>query len=400
MHVNSENARYGSLDLHLDSRDVKHFDALNVGSDGTFKTEPLPPGRYKVIVEGYANHNLAVSGIIVPSWEGTADVIVTESTAPAAIELTLREFDREAWFKDHQVAEANARRNAAIPLDQSVQLADVVRQFNAKNKELEQGLDQPALTEDEVITVLKQDEWKPENTPLNEKEIAAFKAVAQSQRMPKGSSLQVITKGRTDTFSYRKLWEVKLMLPAIGHDGFVGLTIRDTKIAQETIDPQQVAWGKPDAPGLSLGVYLSPKKEKYALGERVKLRLFVRNEGKQTVDNLTFYNISWPEPKDFTVTDQAGAAVAVRIVHDEQWGLQWVAGATAGRLASGDTHALNVPFELAIGGDAPSKLVGRVIDARPGQKLSLRVRERKKGEPEPESGSIKLSVADGPMPNE
>ncbi len=407
VHVNSENARYGSLDLHLDSRDVKHFDALNVGSDGTFKTEPLPPGRYKVIVEGYANHNLAVSGIIVPSWEGTADVIVTESTAPAAIELTLREFDREAWFKDHQVAEANARRNAAIPLDQSVQLADVVRQFNAKNKELEQGLDQPALTEDEVITVLTQDEWKPENTPLNEKEIAAFKAVAQSQRLPKGSSLQVITKGRTDTFSYRKLWEVKLMLPAIGHDGFVGLTIRDTEVVNEQIDPRQVAWGEPDALGLSLGIYLSPKKEKYAIGERVKLRMFVRNEGKQAVDNLTFYNISWPEPKDFTVTDQTGAAVAVRSVHNEQWGLQWVAGARAGQLAPGDTHAFNVPFELAIGGDAPSKLVGRVIDARCGQKLSLRVREhngndrdRKEGEPEPESGSIELSVADGPMPNE
>ncbi len=330
-------------------------------------------------------------------WQKTVRIPEGENRI---IEVPLQEVDREAGLKDQKTAE-NAKSNAAIPLDQSVLLADVVREFNAENKELEQGIDQPALTEDEVITVLKQDKWKPEDTPLNEKEIAAFKAVAKSQRLPKGSSLQVITKGRTDTFSYRKLWQVRLMLPAIGHDGFVGLTIRDTEIAQETIDPQQVAWGKPDAQGLSLGVYLSPKKEKYAIGERVKLRLFVRNEGNQTVDNLTFYNISWPEPKDFTVTDQTGAVVAVSIVRDEQWGLQWVAGATAGRLAPGDTHAFNVPFELAIGGDTPSKLVGRVIDARPGQKLSLRVREhngndrdRKKGEPEPESGSIVFSVVE------
>ncbi len=334
-------------------------------------------------------------------WQKTVRIPEGENQI---MEVPLEKIDPEAGSKD-QTAAANASHNAAIPLD--LTLADVVRDFNTKNKELEQGLDQPALTEAEVITVLKQDEWKPEDTPLNEKEIAVLRAVAQSQRLPKGSSLQVITKGRTDTFSYRKLWQVRLMLPAIGHDGFVGLTIRDTEIAQETIDPRQVAWGKPDAHGLSLGVYLSPKKEKYALGERVKLRMFVRNEGKQAVDNLTFYNISWPEPKDFTVTDQKGAAVAVHSVHDEQWGLQWVAGATAGRLAPGDSHAFNVPFELAIGGDEPSKLVGRVIDARPGQKLSLRVREhngndrdRKEGEPEPESGSIELSVADGPMPNE
>ena len=330
-------------------------------------------------------------------WQKTVRIPEEENQI---IKVPLEEFDREAGSKDQKTA-TNVSHNSAIPSDQSVQLADVVREFNAKNKELEQGLDQPTLTEDEVITVLKQDEWKPEITPLNEKEIAAFKAVAKSQRLPKDSSLQVLTEGRTDTFSYRKLWQVKLMLPAIGHDGFVGLTIRDTEVVKETIDPQQVAWGKPDPLGLSLGVYLSPKKEKYAIGERVELRLFVRNDGKQVVDNLTFYNISWPEPKDFTVADQTGAAVPVSIVHDDQWGLQWVAGATAGRLAPGDAHAFHVPFELAIGGDAPSKLVGRVIDARPGQKLSLRVREhngtdrdRKAGEPEPESGSIELSVAE------
>jgi beta-lactamase regulating signal transducer with metallopeptidase domain len=314
------------------------------------------------------------------------------------IEVPLQETVREAGRK-RQTAATNASHNAATPLDQS--LADIVREFNAKNKELEQGLNQPALTEDEVITVLKQDEWKPEDTPLNEKEIAVFKAVAGLRRLPKGSSLQVITERRTETFSYRKLWQVRLMLPAIGHDGFVGLTIRDTEIVEEKIDPQQVAWGKPDARGLSLGVYLSPKKEKYAIGERVKLRLFVRNEGKQAVDNLTFYNVSWPNPKDFTVTDQTGAVVAVGNVHDEQWGLQWVAGATAGRLATGDAHTFNVPFELAIGGEAPSKLVGRIIEARPGQTLSLRVREhngndnnRKEGEPKPETGSIVVSVVE------
>ena len=101
VHVCSENARSSGS---LNHRDVQHFDALNADADGQFKTEPLPPGRYKIIVEGYANSNLLGTGIIVPGWEGSALVTVTESNEPAAIEVTLREFDRDAWLKDQTIA--------------------------------------------------------------------------------------------------------------------------------------------------------------------------------------------------------------------------------------------------------------------------------------------------------
>ncbi|MFN0130745.1 MAG: M56 family metallopeptidase [Verrucomicrobiales bacterium] len=89
----------------LTHRDVVLFDALNANEDGTFKTEPLPPGQYKIVVEGYANHSLAVSGIIAPSWEGTADVTVTEGSAPPDIEVTLGKLDQDAWLKDAIEAE-------------------------------------------------------------------------------------------------------------------------------------------------------------------------------------------------------------------------------------------------------------------------------------------------------
>ena len=189
------------------------------------------------------------------------------------------------------------------------------------------------------------------------------------------------------------------MLPAIGHDGLVGLTIRDTKIANEKIDPKQVAWGKPDAEGLALGAYLSPRKAQYALGERVRLRLFVRNDGQQPVKGLTFYRTSHPMPDDFTVTDDKGAKVGVRIGH-EDWDHPWVSGATGGGLAPGEAHAFFVPYEILIGGDgSQNELIGRVIDARLGQKLQLKVRahngnDRERKEGEPESGSISFAVAD------
>lgn len=287
-----------------------------------------------------------------------------------------------------------------------LQLADVVRDFNAENKQLGRGVGQAELTVDEIIAVIKQDKWARGNPwSLNEKEIAAFKSVAESKRLPKGSRLDVHTENRGETFLFTQLWQVHLMLPAMGHDGLVGLTIRDTRIVDEKIDPTQVAWGKPDADGLVLGAYFSPRKANYALGERVRLRLFVRNNGSRTVDGLTFYNLTTPAVDDFNVTDETGAKVAVRLGHDD-WSLHLPAGATTGVLAPGGVHAFNIPFELAIGGkELQNRLIGRVISARPGQKLQLKVRAHNgsdrpqaKNEPRPESGTISFTVTDAALP--
>ncbi len=114
-----------------------------------------------------------------------------------------------------------------------------------------------------------------------------------------------------------------------------------------------------------------------------------------------------PKPKDFAVNDHTVAAVNMRSAFVEPWGEQWIAGATAGQLGSGNAHGFHVPFELAIGSDEPGTFAGRIIDALPAQKLPLEVREHngndrdlKEGEPEPESCSIVNSIAEGPMTGE
>lgn len=123
VHVCSENATSSGSFSH---RDVMHFDALNTDVDGKFTTEPLPPGRYKVLVEGYANHSLSLSGEIVPRWEGSAQVTVTESNVPAASEVTLREFDREAWLKDESHS-ANSQQH--LTESQTVQAIPPLLEF-------------------------------------------------------------------------------------------------------------------------------------------------------------------------------------------------------------------------------------------------------------------------------
>jgi WD40 repeat protein/beta-lactamase regulating signal transducer with metallopeptidase domain len=315
---------------------------------------------------------------------------------------------REIEFEIVESEKFGVQRNTDTPQAEVIEpttllLADLVRKFNQENKQLGQGLDQPALTESEVIEFIKRSDKERDAESLNYQEFAAFKAVAESKKSPKDSYLQVYTDQPRDVFFVDHLWQIRLMLPAIGHDGFVGLTIRDTKVSEEKIDPQQVAWGLADKSGLSLGAYLSPKKEKYQIGERVHLRLFVRNDGEQPV-KTAWANTSHPMPDDFTVIDEKGMPVAVRQGRDGNWEVPWVSGYMSGHLDPGEVHRLFVPYEISIGGDGSNKLVGRVIEAKPGQTLELRVREsngnereRAKGEPEPESGKITITIAEAPV---
>lgn len=280
--------------------------------------------------------------------------------------------------------------------DENVSLADLVRDFNAENRKLQRGLDQPPLTEDEVVAAIQRSQWKPGERNRSEREFAVFKSVAQTRQLPKEAYFAVWTSEEPSTFVVHHLWSIQLFLPSLDGDGFDGFSIRHTKLQEEQIDPKSVAWGKPDADGLSLGMYLAPKKDKYQVGERVRLRLFVRNGGTKTVP-VTFANTSHPTP---AVTDQLGAKVAVRM--GDHWSEKWISGFIGGlELGPGDTHAFRVPFELGIGGAGTNKLIGRVIDARPGQTLQLKVREangnnrtRVDDEPEPESGIVTFAVAE------
>ncbi len=288
-----------------------------------------------------------------------------------------------------------------VERDQRFSLSHATQEFNQENNRLGIGLDQPPLTEDEVVAAIKQSKWEIKSNRLNEKEIAAFKTVTETRLLPEGSYFQAWTNDQHETLLVKNYWLVELYVPAMGHDGFVGFVIRHTKLADEKIDPKFIAWGRPDADGLSLGICLTPRKTQYQVGERVRLRLFVRNDSQKFVET-TWANTTHPMPDDFSVTDEAGAKVAVHIAHD-QWRHPWLSGYIEGGIAAGDIHAFNVPYEISIGGGKSAeanKLIGRIIEARAGQTLNLKVRsaigsERTPGANElaPESGSVAFQVA-------
>jgi WD40 repeat protein len=322
-----------------------------------------------------------------PKKDDWQQVLVTGDTP-----VTLR-----ARTEDDDRRDAAPEKKAAG--DQGLSLSDAVRDFNAQNKQHERGQDQPSLTEAEVVTAIERSDWKRDAPDVSEREFLAFKAIAKTRRLPKGATLEVLTGLKPDAFTLIELWSIRIDMPALERPGTNGFTIRHTTVREERIDPGSIAWGKPDGDGLSIGLLLWPKRDKYVLGERTRLRLYVRNEGRKQVE-VTFPNTTFPEADDFIITDQAGAIIAVHN-GDEAWSIPWVSGYMASRLEPGGAHELRVPFELQIGGDAVSTTVGRIIAARPGQTLQLRVRTtngsertRDKDEPLPESGVVTFTVTE------
>ncbi len=72
------------------------FDGLALEGNGSFMTERIPPGKYKVIVKAYRQETpeeKSRSGIRLPKWIATADVEVPESGEPPKARLTMRPYD-------------------------------------------------------------------------------------------------------------------------------------------------------------------------------------------------------------------------------------------------------------------------------------------------------------------
>ena len=79
----------------LDEWKLRTFDGLALEGNGPFKTERIPPGKYKVVVEAYkqeTREEMSHTGIRLPKWIGTAGVNVPESGEPPKVRLMMRPF--------------------------------------------------------------------------------------------------------------------------------------------------------------------------------------------------------------------------------------------------------------------------------------------------------------------
>jgi hypothetical protein len=80
----------------LDDWKLPTFDGLALEGNGPFKTERIPPGKYKVVVEAYKQETpkeMSRSGWRLPKWTGTADIDVPKSGEPPKARLIMRLYD-------------------------------------------------------------------------------------------------------------------------------------------------------------------------------------------------------------------------------------------------------------------------------------------------------------------
>ena len=78
----------------FNGRDVTTFDARNCDSDGSFRTEPLAPGEYIVVVQGFEplpRQAQDRTGDILPRFVGTAKLTIPAAAEPQPVEVTLHD---------------------------------------------------------------------------------------------------------------------------------------------------------------------------------------------------------------------------------------------------------------------------------------------------------------------
>jgi hypothetical protein len=95
VNVCSENAKD---DRSVSDLDVTLFDARLCAADGKFKTDPLAPGKYTIVVEGYlplTPEQRVQTGFIRPRYVGRAKLAVSEKGEPSPVEVRVEDTEKK-----------------------------------------------------------------------------------------------------------------------------------------------------------------------------------------------------------------------------------------------------------------------------------------------------------------
>ena len=130
---------------------------------------------------------------------------------------------------------------AALPAGESRPLAEAIEEFNVKAASDPIGRDQPPLTEDEVVAaILWSDLNKTEK--VTDKEYRAFRQIAETRRLPKGSEFEVMKGFRPNADIEFKAWSVRIRMPRLieGMEGWTyAFPIRWRNISSQPIGDEK-----------------------------------------------------------------------------------------------------------------------------------------------------------------
>jgi hypothetical protein len=263
------------------------------------------------------------------------------------------------------LSRAKSKAGPSIPLGQAI------RELNDQYRNDRIGKDQPPLTEDEVVAAILWAAHERKEFPVTDDEFQAFQHIAESRRLPRGSQFEVLTGYEPDTFTVFEVWSVRIRMPRLSGPGSYAFRVRERIIRVHKTDPQMIVWGKP-AKGLAVGVLLDARQDKYRIGDVIKPRFFLRNEGTQEI-SVAIPRLLWLSANDIVAVDATGKTIGIQN-GDEQYDIAMPSGRMEQLLTPQGVTEIRIPFSLGVGKVNDDRGVGRIIDAKAGQQCRISFR--------------------------
>jgi hypothetical protein len=148
-------------------------------------------------------------------------------------------------------------------------LAEAITTFNAKAAQDPIGKEQPPLTEEEVIAAIRWSDLDRKQLPVSDQEYRAFRNIADTRRLPKGSEFEVLTGFEPNQKFVFEAWSVRIRMPK--EDGTYAFVIRERMVRSRLIGAEErkviEKWNKSPIGSLSRAKYAKEREAAAALDQ-------------------------------------------------------------------------------------------------------------------------------------
>ncbi|QGQ32631.1 serine/threonine protein kinase [Gimesia maris] len=278
-------------------------------------------------------------------------------------------------------------------LPDNTPLAAAIHGFNSTHQSLG-GMDQPPLTEQEVIAAIRWMKTKRNELDVTNTEFKILQKIAEQRQLPEDVGFELLTLFQPDDGYEYLIWSVRLTLPRIENNvpyPRYSIILRKQYVRSQPIDNGKISWGPVADNGLQAGVRFEPQNEQYATGQQVLPRFYYRNTGDQFVEIMLPRLMTHSYYTKLSAVDDTGKPVPI----DQDRKPAGPVGWWFLPFGFGAQHEIRgLPIRL---GDVERGQAETVIQAKPGQSVRVRFtlpNYADKNAPPLKTGEILYSMAE------
>lgn len=198
-------------------------------------------------------------------------------------------------------------------LPDNTPLAAAIHGFNSAHRSLG-GIDQPPLTEEEVIAAIRRMKTRRNELDVTNAEFAALQKIADQRQLPEDVGFELLQLFQPGDGNEYLIWSIRLTLPRIANQvpyPRYTIILRKQYVRSQAIDNGKIAWGPVADNGLQAGVRFEPHKEQYSTGQQVLPRFYYRNTGDQLVEIMLPRLMTHSYYRKLAAVDGTGKAIPI-----------------------------------------------------------------------------------------